>query len=66
MQEPVKDRRRTSFSGLLDSAIRGVSKLTAANDPTTKSLANQVLKDLLQLRREIPARREYDMKTRLP
>jgi hypothetical protein len=64
MEETVKDRRRTSYAGLLDSAIRGAAKLVSSRDAMTKSLANQVLADLMQLRREMPTRRQYDTKSR--
>jgi|GEM_PF-3224932 len=58
----TQDRRRTSYVGLLDSAIRGINKLAAGRDPVSKSLAHQALSDLMQLRREMPSRREFDTK----
>lgn len=64
MDQPTTDRRRTSYNGLLDSAIRTATKLASVPDPLTKSLANQLLSDLTQLRRELPTRREYDTKVR--
>lgn len=66
MENAIKERRRTSYNGLLDSAIRGIGKLAASRDPAAKSLANQVLSDLVQLRREMPARREFDTKPPRP
>jgi hypothetical protein len=64
MEKPVKERRRLSQIGLLDSAIRTTSQLAASRDLTTRSLANRVLGDLQQLRSEIPVRRLVDFKTR--
>jgi hypothetical protein len=62
MEKLVEDRRRVSYSGLLDSAIRSANKLISSRDSQTKILANQVLLDLMLLRREIPTRREFDTK----
>jgi hypothetical protein len=64
MDQPIKERRRTSYSGLLESAIRSLTKLASSRDSMTKALANQALSDLLQLRRELPARRQFDSKLR--
>lgn len=61
MDQMIKDRRRVSYCGLIDSAIRSGSKLISTGDSTTRVLANQVLSDLLRLRREMPARRQYDV-----
>lgn len=60
MEQISKERRRTSYNGLLDAAIRGVGKLSSSHDPATRLLANQVLNNLTQLRRELPARRQFD------
>jgi hypothetical protein len=65
MQMPTEDRRKVSYSGLLDSVIGAATKLSYANDQTTKCLANQMLKELLQLRRQIPVRRKVDTRARL-
>ncbi|WP_019140054.1 hypothetical protein [Noviherbaspirillum massiliense] len=64
MSDTTKDRRRTSYSGLVESAIRSATKLASSHDSTTRTLANQVVSDLVLLRRELPARRQYDTKTR--
>jgi hypothetical protein len=64
MEEPIKDRRRISYAGLLDSAIRSITKITSSSDPVAKALANQALSDLLKMRRERPARRQFDAKAR--
>lgn len=58
----TKDRRRTSYRGLLESAIQNATKLGAASDPSTRTIGNKILTDLLHLRKEMPARREYDIK----
>lgn len=60
MREIVEERRRTPCSGLLDSAMRAASKLTMHSDPMAKSLANQILTDLKQIRRQMPMRRKFD------
>jgi hypothetical protein len=60
MESPVKERRKTSYTGLLEGAIRVLIKLSASNDPNTRALANQALQDLLKMRRDLPARRQYD------
>ena len=62
MEMPAEDRRTMSYSGSLDSVIRAATKLVTASDPMTKSLANQMLKDLVQLRRHLPVRRKFDTK----
>jgi hypothetical protein len=64
MDSPAKERRKVSHSGLLEGAIRTVNKMASLPDPATKALANQALRDLLQLRRDMPTRREYDSKAR--
>jgi hypothetical protein len=60
MEDPVNDRRKTSYAGLLDSAIRSITKLAASNDPVTRTFANQALADLVKLRRQMPTRRQFD------
>jgi hypothetical protein len=62
MDSIVKERRRTSHRGLLESAIQNTTKLASINDPGTRMLANKVMTDLVQLRRELPTRREFDTK----
>jgi hypothetical protein len=62
METPAEDRRKVSYSGLLDSVIGVATKLATTRDPMTKSLANQMLKDLVQLRRHMPVRRKFDTK----
>jgi hypothetical protein len=64
MDSPIKERRRLSHAGLLEGAIRTINKMVALPDPATKALANQALRDLLQLRRELPTRRQFDTKAR--
>ena len=64
MDQPIKERRRTSYTGLLESAIRALTKIASSNDPMSRALANQALNDLLQLRRDLPTRREFDSKSR--
>jgi len=66
MENAIKERRRTSYNGLLDAAIRSVGKLAVSRDPAAKTLANQALHDLMQLRREMPTRREFDAKPTRP
>jgi hypothetical protein len=60
MSEIVEDRRRTPYSGLLDSALRAASRLTMNPDPVTRALAHQIVTDLKQIRRQVPARRKFD------
>lgn len=60
MNQITEDRRRTPYSGLLDSAMRAATRLTTHPDPTTKSLAHQILTDLKQIRRQLPMRRKFD------
>jgi hypothetical protein len=60
MSQIVENRRRTSYSGLLDSAMRSATKLTTHPDSMTKSLANQIMTDLKQIRRQMPTRRKFD------
>jgi hypothetical protein len=62
MDDTVKERRKTSYTGLLEGAIRALTKLASAPDPNTRSLANQALQDLLKMRRDMPTRRKYDSK----
>jgi hypothetical protein len=62
MDSPVKERRKTSYTGLLEGAIRGLTKLASAADPGTRAIANQALQDLLKMRRDLPTRRQYDTK----
>lgn len=66
MENAIKERRRTSYNGLLDAAIRSIGKLAASRDPAAKALANQALHDLMQVRREMPTRREFDTKPPRP
>lgn len=61
---PVKERRRTSQTGLLDSAIRMVAQLAASNDLNTRTLANRSMADLQKLRHGMPKRRQVDTATR--
>ena len=60
MEDSANERRRTSYAGLLDSAIRSVTKLAASNDAMTRTFANQALADLVKLRRQMPSRRQFD------
>ena len=62
MESPVKERRKTSYTGLLEGAIRALTRLVSSGDPNTRALANQALQDLLKIRRDLPARRQYDSK----
>jgi hypothetical protein len=62
MQSPVKERRKTSYTGLLEGAIRILIKLSSSTDPNTRALANQALQDLLKMRRDMPTRRQFDTK----
>lgn len=64
MDQPIKERRRLSQSGLLETAIRSAARLVSAQDATTRALANQMLSALMQLRRTMPQRRQADLKTR--
>jgi hypothetical protein len=61
MEKLIEDRRRKSYSGLLDSSIQAAIKLAGLPDPMVKVLANQIITDLKQIRREIPARRKFDI-----
>ena len=63
MEKDNEDRRRASYSGLLDSAIRSITKLTTVGDTASRGMAHQALADLMRLRRALPARRETDGKT---
>jgi hypothetical protein len=60
MSQIVENRRRTSYPGLLDSAMRAAIKLAMHPDPMTKLLANQIITDLKQIRRQVPTRRKFD------
>jgi hypothetical protein len=62
MDSPIKERRKTSFTGLLEGVIRALTKLASSTDPGTRALANQALQDLLKIRRELPTRRQFDSK----
>ena len=64
MEKPVKDRRRMSRTGLLESAIRTACELAAGHDLKTRYLANRLLADLQQLQRDMPMRRQSDVKSR--
>lgn len=61
---PIKDRRRMSQAGLLDSAIRMVAQLTASRDLQTRTIANRAMADLQKLRHEMPKRRQLDATSR--
>ena len=61
--DPVKDRRRLSHSGVLDSAIRLVAQLTSSNDLNTRTIASRALAELQKLRHEMPKRRQADGKS---
>ena len=63
-ESPVKERRRMSHTGLLDSAIRMVAQLAAANEINTRALANRAMADLQKLRHEMPKRRQVDTSAR--
>lgn len=65
-KELPKERRRRSYAGLLDSAIRNAGQLAASPDLRVRNLAAQILADLLQVRRELPVRRRTDAKPRRP
>lgn len=60
MEHETENRRRISYSGLLDSAIRAASKISSLPDPAARALANQILTDLKQIRRDMPSRRKFD------
>lgn len=62
---PVKERRRMSHAGLLESAIRMVAQLASSSDVNTRALANRALADLQKLRHEQPKRRRLDGNARL-
>ncbi|RJG04108.1 hypothetical protein [Noviherbaspirillum sedimenti] len=61
---PVKERRRMSQAGLLDSAIRMVAQLTTSNDLHTRTIANRAMADLQKMRHEMPKRRQFDSTAR--
>lgn len=63
-ESPVKERRRMSHAGLLDSAIRMVAQLASSGDVNTRALANRALADLQKLRHEQPKRRQNDASAR--
>jgi hypothetical protein len=60
MEKPTEERRRASYAGLLDSAMRAAVKLSSLPDPVARALANQILTDLKQIRRLLPVRRKFD------
>jgi hypothetical protein len=62
MNMPFKERRRLSQSGLLDSAIRLLAVLASSGSSMDRSRANQALMYLQQLRRELPTRRQSDLR----
>ncbi|QAU35174.1 hypothetical protein [Janthinobacterium sp. 17J80-10] len=64
-ESPVKERRRMSHAGLLDSAIRMVAQLASSSDLNTRTLANRAMADLQKLRHEQPKRRQLDSNARL-
>jgi hypothetical protein len=59
---PAVERRKMSHAGMLDSAISVAHQLVSSRDPMTSSLANRLLGELMQLRRELPSRRANDRK----
>lgn len=59
-ESPVRERRRMSHAGLLDSAIRMVAQLASSSDLNTRTLANRALADMQKLRHEQPKRRQLD------
>ncbi|MBS0309213.1 MAG: hypothetical protein JSS58_09600 [Proteobacteria bacterium] len=61
---PAAERRRRSYSGLLDSAIRNASQLACSPDVKVRAMASQIVADLLQVRRELPVRRKTDASVR--
>jgi hypothetical protein len=63
MDEPIKDRRRMSHTGLIDSVIQLVGQMASSTDLNTRSLANRALADLRKLRTEIPSRRTNDRRS---
>jgi hypothetical protein len=60
MSQNLEERRRTSFAGFLDSAMRAASRLTVHVDPAVRALANQIITDLKRIGREMPARCKFD------
>ncbi|MGZ5819479.1 MAG: hypothetical protein ACXWJD_12135, partial [Burkholderiaceae bacterium] len=60
MNEPIKERRRASYSTLIDAAMRSTSQLFVSKDIGTRSAASRVLSDLQKLRAEMPKRRQDD------
>lgn len=63
-ESPVRERRRMSHAGLLDSAIRMVAQLASSGDVNTRALANRALADLQKLRHGMPKRRQVDTNAR--
>jgi hypothetical protein len=60
MDELIKDRRRVSYSNLLESAMRSANQLFSSKDTVARSAAGRVLSDLQKLRAEMPSRRKDD------
>lgn len=60
MNELTKDRRRVSYSNLLESAMRSANQLFSSKDSVARSAASRVLSDLQKLRAEMPSRRKDD------
>jgi hypothetical protein len=60
MSEPIKERRRVSYSTLLESAMRSANQLFSSKDAVARSAASRVLSDLQKLRAEMPSRRQDD------
>lgn len=60
--DTVKERRRMSHSGVIDSAIRLIAQLTASNDLNTRTIASRALAELQKLRHDMPKRRQTDGK----
>jgi hypothetical protein len=60
MDEMIKDRRRVSYSNLVESAMRSANQLFSSKDTVARSAASRVLSDLQKLRAEMPSRRKDD------
>jgi len=60
MDEPTKERRRVSYSTLLESAMRSANQLFSSKDTGARTAGSRVLSDLQKLRAELPNRRKDD------
>lgn len=60
MKEQIIERRRISYSSLLDTAMRSANQLFVLKDPAARNSASRVLSDLQKLRGEMPQRRQSD------